>query len=170
MKRLKMLIAASLAVCLAACTGGGADYGKTITDHLMSKVPEGKGYKVEIHDLEKLSPVTVADSVAILQTGFEEDRKGQIEHIRGVLSLAEMLPSGPERKNRETTLRHRIDSLESLAVPDYYGNTPPGKVLAVVVRCRYSATAPGAPTAVTETFDFWLSPDGSSVMYQRRAR
>jgi hypothetical protein len=159
-----------LAACLDACTGGGTDYGKTITDHLMAKVPEGRGYEVEIVDLEKLPPVTVADSVAILQTDFEEDRKGRIEHIRGVLSLAEMLPLGPERESREATLRHRIDSLERLAVPDYYGSTPPGKVLAVVVRCSYSATLPGVPAAVTETFDFWLSPDGGSVMYQKRAR
>jgi hypothetical protein len=153
---------------LTACLSGGTDYGKTITDHLMSKVPTG--YKVEILRLEKLAPVTVADSITILRSEFENDRNGKVEHTRGVMALARMLPESPNRQNREKALYHTIDSLESLLVPRFYENVSTNKVLAVPVRCRYSVFVPGAPSAVTETFDFWLTPDGRRVIYQRKSK
>ena len=160
-----------MAVIVTACSGGKADYGKTITEHLMSKVPAGRGYAVEILDIERLPPITVADSIAILRTAFEEERKGDIEHTEGVLSLARMLPEGtPGRLTREEALQRTIDSLKNLPVPVFYGDAPPDKVLALAVRCRYAATVPLVPAPVTETFDFWLTPDGDEVLYQRKAK
>ena len=156
---------------LAACSGGTADYGKTITGHLLSKAPSEKGYKVEILELEKLSPVTAADSIAILRAEFEKDREAKIKHAHGVIDIAALLPDGNEvRHSRIALQQHTIDSLTNLPVPVFYEDTPPGKVLAVVIRCRYSVSADNAPSLVTETFDFWLSPDGSHVEHQRRAK
>lgn len=156
---------------LTACSGGKADYGKTITGHLLSKAPSGKGYEVEILELEKLSAVTVADSVAILRAEFEKDRDAKIEHARGVIDIAAMLPDGNEVKQSRIALQqHAIDSLTNLPVPVYYDDFPPDKVLAVIVRCRYSVSAENSNSPVTETFDFWLSPDGSRVEHQKRAK
>lgn len=154
---------------LTACSGGEADYGKTITDHLMSKAMTGKGYAVEILDLEELAPVTVADSIAILRSGFEDDRNGKVEHSRGVLALARMLPEGSDRRNREAALQRTIDSLEAVPIPAFYGDAPPERLLAIPVRCRYTVSIPGAPS-VTETFDFWLSPDGNTVLCREKTR
>ena len=159
-----------MACFAASCSGGRAGYDKTITDYLMSKAPADKGYAVEILDLEELAPVTVADSIAILQAEFEKDRKGKVEHTQGVIALARMLPEGAERQKREQALQHTIDSLENLPVPVMYENVPADKVLALPVRCRYTVSAPGTATPVTETFDFWLTPDAGSVVYQRRAK
>ncbi len=155
---------------LAACSGGKADYGKTITDHLMSKVPTNGGYSVEILDIEELPPVTVADSITILRNAFEEERKGRVEHTQGVMALARMLPEGAERQKREAALQHTIDSLVSVPVPVFYGDAPPDSVLAVSVRCRYSVSIPGTPAALTETFDFGLTPGGDAVLYQRKSK
>ncbi len=156
---------------LAACSGGKADYGKTITRHLLSKVPAGRGYAVEILDIERLPPLTVADSIAILQAAFEKDRNDKLNHFSGLMGLVEMLPNGdPFRQNRERAVQNSIDSLEWLSVPKFYNDVPSDRVLALVVRCRYSATIPGAPAPVTETFDFWLTPDGDAVLYQRKAK
>lgn len=58
-------------------------------------------------------------------------------------------------------MSNTIDSLKNLT-PDNlngYDSKNPNDVLAVIVRCKYSI-APGG-TAVEETFDFYLSPDGS---------
>lgn len=56
----------------------------------------------------------------------------------------------------------RIDSLKNL-VPDNlqgYDSRNANDVLAVIVRCKYSLVPPGGRT-VEETFDFYLSPNGS---------
>ena len=156
---------------LAACSGGKADYGKTITEHLLSKVPAGRGYDVEILDIERLPPVTVADSIAVLQAAFEKDRNDKLNHFSGLMGLVEMLPNGdPFRQNREKAVQNSIDSLERLSVPVFYGDVPPDRVLALAVRCWYAATVPLAPRPMTETFDFWLTPDGDEVLYQRKAK
>jgi len=157
-----------LTVVLTACSGGGADYGRTITEHLMAKAPAG--YNVEIESVEELAPVTVADSIAIRQAGFENDRRGDIEHFQGVMELARMLPEGADRQRREAQIQRRIDSLENLAVPVFYDDVPADKVLAVPVRCRYVISAVGTSETITETFDFWLTPDGGKVLHQRKAK
>lgn len=163
----KIVIAIAMAV-LAACSGGGADYGKTITAHLMAKAPPG--YKVEILSVEELPPVTAADSIVVLQAQFENDRKGDIEHFRGVMTLARMLPEGADRQQREAQLQRKIDSLENLAVPAFYGNVPADKVLTVSIRCQYEISAIGVSETIIETFDFGLTPDGGTVLYQRKAK
>jgi hypothetical protein len=165
MKVLAILIVPIL--ILTTCLGSKADYGNTINDHLMSKAPAG--YFVEILDLEELSPVTVANSIALRQTEFEDDRDGKIKHFQGVMSLAGMLPEGADRQRREEALQHKIDSLENAPVPAFYDGAPADKVLAIPVRCRYSVSIPGAPMPVIETFDFWLSPDEKTVLHQKKA-
>jgi hypothetical protein len=153
---------------LVACAGGRSHYGRTITDHLMAKAPAG--YSVEIADIEELALLTVADSITIRQAEFEKDREGDIEHYRGVMRLSAMLPDGPDRQRREKALMRSIDSLENLSVPAFYEGVPTGRVLAVPVRCRYVISAVGTSETITETFDFWLTPDGNKVMYQRRSK
>jgi hypothetical protein len=153
---------------LVACAGGRSHYGKTITDHLMAKAPAG--YSVEIADIEELVPLTVADSIVILQDEFENNRKEYIERLHGVRSLSAMSPDNAWRIKQEKVLSHSIDSLENVPVPAFYEGVPTGKVLAVPVRCRYVISAVGTSETITETFDFWLTPDGNKVLYQRRSK
>ncbi|WP_231964097.1 hypothetical protein [Tannerella forsythia] len=61
----------------------------------------------------------------------------------------------------------RIDSLRTLP-PDNlrgYDSQNPADVLVVIIRCKYSLDISG--TTVEETFDFYISPDGSKC-YQKK--
>lgn len=156
---------------LAACTSGKEDYAKTISEYLMSKAPAGKGYTIEILSLEKLTPVTVADSIEILRSQFEDDRMDKIDHARKVQEMINLLPDGSVERQKLTDDQNRtIDSLTNLSAPVFYKDVAAGNVLARPVRCEYSVSADKAIKPITETFDFWLSPDGSVVLYQKRAR
>lgn len=65
----------------------------------------------------------------------------------------------------------RIDSLRNLP-PDNlngYDSKNPNDVLALIIRCKYSIVPPGG-TTVEETFDFYLSPDGSYCYGKTRAK
>jgi hypothetical protein len=64
----------------------------------------------------------------------------------------------------------RIDSLKN-ASPDNlngYDKRSANDVLAVIVRCKYSVEAKGR--SVAETFDFYLSPDGSKCYAKTKAK
>lgn len=63
----------------------------------------------------------------------------------------------------------RIDSLKNLT-PDNlqgYDSRNANDVLAVIVRCKYSASLVGQ--TAEETFDFYLSPDGNKCYGKKRA-
>ena len=87
---------------LAGCAGGKADYSKTISGYLMSKAPAGKGYTIEILSLERLTPITVADSIEILRGQFEDDRMSKIDHANRVQKMINLLPDDSVEKQKLT--------------------------------------------------------------------
>lgn len=64
----------------------------------------------------------------------------------------------------------RIDSLKNLQ-PDNlqsYDSQNANDVLAKIIRCKYSVELAGTPAE--ETFDFYLSPDGTKCYAKTRAK
>lgn len=112
--------------------------------------------------------VTVADSIAYLTDEFRKGKQPVISRIELAKKMSEDLlaqtkkQSDIDKYNADITVMNtRIDSLKNL-VPDNlqgYDKRNTNDVLAIIVRCKYSVQLSGTPKE--ETFDFYLSPDGS---------
>lgn len=122
--------------------------------------------------------VTVADSIAYLTDEFRKDTELVIKRVELAKKMSENLlakakkQSDIDKYNTDIAeISNTIDSLKNLA-PDNlngYDSRNANDVLAVIVRCKYSLVPPGR-TAVEETFDFYLSPDGRKCYGKKRAK
>ena len=158
-----------IAVLMVSCGSNSStsNYEKIITDNLL------KG-----SDTKETGNVTVADSIAYLTDEFRKDKQLIIDRVALALEKTKELKSYQSTKHNHekyntdiAVMSDRIDSLRNLT-PDNlkgYDSRNPADVLAVIVRCKYSLVPPGG-TAVEETFDFYLSPDGSKYYGKTRAK
>ena len=66
----------------------------------------------------------------------------------------------------------RIDVLRGSAPKELtkYKNRDASDILTIVVRCTYSVDEPITNKRVTETFDFFLSPDGTKCYSKKRVK
>lgn len=114
----------------------------------------------------------------MLTDEFRKDKQLIIDRINLAKKMSEDLmarekkQSSIDKYNADIAImNHRIDSLKNLT-PDNlngYDSKNPNDVLGVIVRCKYSVVPPGG-TTVEETFDFYLSPDGSKCYGKTRAK
>lgn len=175
---MKKLIYVLIAVFMVSC-GSNTDYGKTIGDYLQTDKNGSKfDLKFKVIELNQQGKITVADSVAYLTDEFRKDKQLIIDRINLAKKMSEELLSR-EKKQSEidkynadiATMNQRIDSLKNLT-PDNlkgYDGKNPTDVLGIIVRCKYAIVPPGG-TTVEETFDFYLSPDGSKCYGKTRAK
>ena len=66
----------------------------------------------------------------------------------------------------------RINALKE-SVPEElvkYENRDASDILKIVIRCTYSVDEPITNKRATETFDFFLSPDGTKCYSQKRVK
>ena len=122
--------------------------------------------------------VTVADSIAYLTDEFRKDKEVVIKRVELAKKMSETLlakakkQSDIDKYNTDIAeISNTIDSLKNLT-PDNlrgYDSRNANDVLAVIVRCKYSLVPPGR-TAVEETFDFYLSPNGSKCYGKKKAK
>jgi len=165
MKKVAYLL---IVVFLVACGGSNTNnvYEKTIREYLIKGKSDDLNFKVV--ELTEQGSVTVADSIAYLTDEFRKDKELIIKRVELAKKMSEDLLARTKRQsdidkyNADIAIMNtRIDSLKNLT-PDNlqeYGSRNANDVLVKIVRCKYSVQFAGTP--VEETFDFYLSPDGS---------
>ena len=160
-----------IAVFMVSCGSNSStsNYEKTITDNLLKGSDTKENLNFKIIEISETGNVTVADSIAYLTDEFRKDKQLIIDRVALALEKAKELKSYQSTKHNHekyntdiAVMSDRIDSLRNLTPDDLkgYDSRNPADVLAVIVRCKYSLVPPGG-TAFEETFDFYLSPDGS---------
>lgn len=177
---MKNVIYLLIAVFLVSCGSNSSksNYEKTITDYLLKGCDTKESLNFKIIEMNEQGNVTVADSIAYLTEEFKKDKQPVISRIELAKKMSEDLlaktkkQSDIDKYNADIAVMNiRIDSLKNL-VPDNlqgYDSQNANDVLAVIVRCKYSLVPPGR-TAVEETFDFYLSPDGSKCYGKKKAK
>ena len=169
-----------ISLVVVSCGSGGikTDYRKTIADYVQTD-RKGTKYdlKFKVLELEESGTITVADSISYLTDEFRKDKEYFIKRFELVKKMDEtMLAKEKKQSNIDkyksdiALMEHRIDSLKNLT-PDNlngYGSRNPKDILVVIIRCKYSIIIPSGIRA-EETFDFYLSPDGTKCYDKKRA-
>lgn len=165
---MKNLVYLFIAVFFVSCGGSSMNstYEKTIKEYLIKGRSNDLGFKVV--ELTEQGKVTVADSIAYLTDEFRKDKQLIINRVELAKKMTEELKSKTKKKSEFdkytddiVVINARIDSLKNLT-PDNlqgYDDRNANDVLAVIVRCKYSVQLSG--NTKEETFDFYLSPDGT---------
>lgn len=169
-----------ISLAVVSCSSGGikTDYKKTIADYVQTD-KKGTKYdlKFKILELEESGTITVADSISHLTDEFRKDKEHFIKRFELVKKMDETMLAKEKRqsnidkyKSNIALMEHRIDSLKNLS-PDNlngYESKNPKDILVVIVRCKYSIIIPGGISA-EETFNFYLSTDGTKCYGKKRA-
>lgn len=184
MKRIMLL---PLITLLFSCGGGGqpGKYEKAIADYVQT---DSRGTKLDlkfkVEKLEEIQKITVADSIKIVTDAFNADKEKQIASLEKTISLytSQIEKEKVARRPSQTMINSyqsdidktnsRINSIRETrpAELEKYTGRDTGEILAIVVRCTYSADEPLTNKKVTETFDFYLSPDGTKCYSQKGVR
>ena len=131
--------------------------------------------------LEEVSRITVADSIKTITNNFNAERDKQMASLEKTVRLfseniekakAAVRPSQTMVNSYQSSIdktTERIDAPEK-SVPKKlakYENRDASDILTIVVRCTYSVDEPITNKRATETFDFFLSPDGTKCYFQK---
>ena len=182
---MRRIILLSLVSLLFSCGGTTSKYEKVIADFVQT---DSRGTKLDMNfkaeKLEEIRCVTVADSIKIITDNFNIERDKQIASLEKTVSLfteniekakAAHRPSQTMINSYQSNLdktNERIDALRK-SVPEElakYENRDASDILTIVVRCTYSVDEPITNKRATETFDFFLSPDGTKCYSQKRVK
>lgn len=181
MKRTILLVLIPL---LFSCGGTTSKYENVIADFVQT---DSRGTILDmnfnVEKLEEIRRINVADSIKIITDSFNAERDKQMASLEKSINIftegiektkAAHRPSqlmiDSYQSSIDKTLA-RIDVLKA-SVPEEiskYENRDENEILAIVVRCTYSIDEPITNKRVTETFDFFLSPDGTKCYTQKRA-
>lgn len=174
---MKHLMYLFIAVFMVSCGSGNSNkYEKTI-EHYVTKGKSNE-LRFKVVEIAEQVTVTVADSIAYLTDEFKKDQQLIINRIELALKTTKELQAKQTTKHNHekyitdiAVMNARIDSLKNLT-PDNlngYDSKNPSDILAVIVRCKYSIELPGTKP-VEETFDFYMSPDGTKCYGKKRAK
>lgn len=176
---MKNLFYLLITVLTLSCGSGSSNktYEKTISEHLLRGSDTKDNLNFKILEISEVGKVTVADSIAYLTEEFRKDKQLIIDRIEVAKKMTEELQAKATSKHNHekyisdiATFNARIDSLKNLT-PDNmrgYESRSANDILALIVRCKYSLVPPGG-AAVEETFDFYLSADGTKYYGKKRA-
>ncbi|NDV67072.1 hypothetical protein [Bacteroides sp. 224] len=177
---MKNVIYLLIAVFLVSCGSNSSknNYEETITSYLLKGSDTKENLNFKIVEINEYGTVTVADSIAYLTDEFRKEKELIIKRVELAKKMSETLltkakkQSDIDKYNTDIAeISNTIDSLKNLT-PDNlrgYDSRNANDVLAVIVRCKYSLVPPGR-TAIEETFDFYLSPDGSKCYGKKKAK
>lgn len=181
MRRILLL---PLFVLLFSCGGTTSKYERLIGD----VVQTDRGVRVDLNfktdGLEEIRRISVADSIRIITDNFNAERDKQMASLEKTLNVFNANIEKVKSANRPSQMM--IDSYQSSIdktneqidairkrVPEgltKYENRNVGEILTVVVRCTYTIDDPLTSKRATETFDFYLSPDGTKCYSQKRVK
>ena len=178
---MKHLVLVFIAILMVPCGSNSTTgkYEKTITDYLLKGSDTKENLNFKILELNEHGTVTAADSINYLTDEFRKDKQLIIDRVALAKKMSEDLRS--KTKNQSSidkytadiaVMDNRIDSLKNLSPDNLRGYDKMNKddILAVIVRCHYSLQLPGASSPVEETFDFYMSPDGTKCYGKTRAK
>jgi len=177
---MKKVIYLLIAIFMVSCgSNSNRKYEETIGNYLQTDKRGSKhDLKFKVIELNEQGTITVADSIAYLTDEFRKDKELIVKRVELAKKMTETLLAKEKRQSEIdkynadiVVMDNRIDSLRNLS-PDNlngYSSKNPNDVLALIVRCKYSLVPPGG-TTVEETFDFYLSPDGSKCYRKARAK
>lgn len=176
---MKNLLYVLIAVFMVSCGSGSSNsvYEKTISGHLLRGSDTKENLNFKVLEISEQGKITVADSIAYLTDEFRKDKQLVIDRIELAKKMTEDLQGKTKLKSEVdkyndniAAMNHSIDSLKNLT-PDNlngYDSKNATDALALIVRCKYSVQLAGTP--VEETFDFYLSPDGTKCYGKTRAK
>jgi len=169
---------------LLSCGGTTSKYEKLIADIVQTD----RGVKIDLNfkadKLEEIRQVSVADSIKIITDAFIAERDKQLASLEKTLSVftksiekakAASRPSqvmiGSYQSSIDKT-NEQIDALKKTFPKELtkYENRDANEILAIVVRCTYTIDEPLGNNRATETFDFYLSPDGTKFYSKERVK
>ncbi|NDV97459.1 hypothetical protein D0T84_21555 [Dysgonomonas sp. 521] len=160
-------------------------YEKAIADFVQT---DSKGTKLDmnfnVEKLEEVRHVTVADSIKIITDGFNIERDKLMTSLEKTVRLFTENLEKAKVANRPSQVmidsyqsnidktNERINALRESVPKELakYENRDASGILTIVFRCTYSVDEPITNKRVTETFDFFLSPDGTKCYSQKRIK
>lgn len=182
MKRVLLL---PLFTLLFSCGDTTSKYEKLIADVVQT---DSRGAKLDMkfkaEKLDEIRCVTVADSIRIITDNFNSERDKQMGSLEKTLSVfteniekakAAHRPSHTMISSYQSSIdktNERIDALRKSVPKELvkYENRDASDILTIVVRCTYSVDEPITNKRATETFDFFLSPDGTKCYSRKRVK
>ncbi len=181
----KIICLLMIGTALSCSSGSDKAYEKAIADNVQtSKNGSYVDMKFNIIELNEMQKITVADSLKLLN---EEQEKFKEEWINRNKKTIETYQQKLEKEKTgsirsksmielyEKTIaasQNRIDSLENTTSVEAkkYENMDTTKVLAVLVRCKYSVVPPFVGNEVQETYDFLLNAEGTKVISRKKVK
>jgi LPS O-antigen subunit length determinant protein (WzzB/FepE family) len=182
---MKRIVLLPLFAILFSCGGTSNKFENTISDYVQTN---NRGTKLDMNfkaeKLDEVRHVTVADSIKIITENFNAEKDKQMASLEKSVSLfaeniekakAASRPSHTMINSYQSSIdktKERIDALKA-SVPEElakYENRDASEILTIVVRCTYSIDEPITNKRATETFDFFLSPDGTKCYSQKRVK
>jgi hypothetical protein len=175
---MKNIVYVLVTLLMVSCSSNSSSdkYGQTVTDYLL-KGKSATDFNFKIEELAEHGTIIVADSIAYFTEEYRKDNDLFVKRLELAKKMSEELLSKAKKQTdideytaNITQMNNRIDSLKN-ASPDNlngYDKRSANEVLAVIVRCKYSVESKGR--SVAETFDFYLSPDGSKCYGKTRAK
>lgn len=182
---MRRIILLSLVSLLFSCGGTTSKYEKVIADFVQT---DSRGAKLDLNfkseKLEEVSRITVADSIKIIMDKFNEERDKQLASLEKTINIfsqnlerakAAPRPSQVMIDSYQSSIdktNERIDALRSTTPNGLarYEHKDVADIISIVVRCTYSINEPITNKKATETFDFFLSPDGTKCYSQKRVK
>jgi peptidoglycan hydrolase CwlO-like protein len=182
---MRRIILLSLVSLLVSCEGTTSKYEKEIADFVQT---DSRGAKLDMNfkseKLEEINRITVADSIKTITDNFNAERDKQMVSLEKTVRLfseniektkAVRNPSQAMIKSYQSNIdktNERINALKESVPKELakYENRDVNDILAIVVRCTYSIDEPITNKRATETFDFFLSPDGTKCYSQKRVK
>ena len=182
---MRRIILLSLVSLLLSCGGTTSKYEKIIADFVQT---DSRGTKLDMNfkteKLEEVRRITVADSIKIITDDFNFEKDRQMASLEKTISLfteniekakAASRPSQVMIDSYQSSIDKTNEQIDVLRkrVPEglvKYENQDVSDILTIVVRCTYSVDEPITNKRATETFDFFLSPDGTKCYSQKRVK
>lgn len=181
---MKRIVLLPLFALLLSCGGTTSKYERLIAD----VVQTDRGVKIDLNfkadKLEEIRQISVADSIKIITDSFNSERDKQIASLEKSISVftesiekakAANRPSQVMISSYQSSIDKTNEQINVLreSVPKElakYENRGADEILAVVVRCTYTIDEPLGNNRATETFDFFLSPDGTKFYSKERVK
>jgi len=182
MKKIPLLLLAI--VGMISCSSPAGKYEKAIAGYVQTD----RGVKTDANfkavEIEEVGRVSVVDSVKILTDAFNAERDKTLAGLQQTVdrNAANIEKEKNSRVPSQATIKFyqehldvaqgRIDALRAAVPPgiDKYEGMNDADILAVIVRCTYTVDEPFTGERATETFDFYLSPDGTKCYTQKSVK
>lgn len=182
---MKKILLFFLIALFISCGGKTGKYEKVIADFVQT---DSRGTKLDMNfkaeTQDEIRRITVADSINIIIDSFNAERDKHLASLEKTVSLftenmekekSAHRPSQTMINSYQSSIdktNEQINALRKSAPIELakYDNKDTSDILTIVVRCTYSVNEPITNKRAIETFDFFLSPDGTKCYSKKRVK